>query len=269
MPRDSTYSEPKNSSVSPPKSYCCGWLPDLPDHRDHCYQPPRRLLCALPRRVDLREHFPPPYRQGSLHSCTAHAIAAAIEFDQIKESRSERFRPSRLFIYYNERALDHSIPSDSGARIRSGMKTVAKRGVCPERLWPYRIRQFREKPLPRCYSDAARHPGITYQRVRRSLPALRACLASGHPFVFGFTVYQSFHSPEVTRTGRGALPIKHEKIRARHAVLAVGYDDSEKRFLLRNSWGGKWGMHGYFTFPYDYLMNRHLSQDFWTLRVVS
>jgi C1A family cysteine protease len=269
MPRDSTYNEPKDSIVSPPKAYCCGWVRDSPDCRDHCYEPPRKLLRALPWRVDLREHFPPVYRQGTLNSCTANAIAAAIEFDQIKECRSERFRPSRLFIYYNERALDHSIPSDSGAQIRSGMKTVAKRGVCPERLWPYRIRQFRKKPLPRCYSDAARHPGINYQRVPRSLPALRACLASGHPFVFGFIVYQSFHSPEVTRTGRGAMPIKHEKIRAGHAVLAVGYDDSEKRFLLRNSWGKKWGMHGYFTLPYDYLMNRHLSQNFWTIRIVS
>jgi C1A family cysteine protease len=269
MPRDSTYNEPEGSSVSPPKAYCCGWVRDSPDCRDHCYEPPRKLLRALPRRVDLREHFPPVYRQGILNSCTANAIAAAIEFDQIKECRSERFRPSRLFIYYNERALDHSIPFDRGAQIRSGMKTVAKRGVCPERLWPYRIRQFRKKPLPRCYSDAARHPGINYQRVPRSLPALRVCLASGHPFVFGFIVYQSFHSPEVTRTGRGAMPIKHEKIRAGHAVLAVGYDDSEKRFLLRNSWGEKWGMHGYFTLPYDYLMNRHLSQNFWTIRIVS
>jgi C1A family cysteine protease len=242
---------------------------DVPDSRDLCYEPPRKLLRALPRRADLRAHCPPVYRQGTLNSCTANAIAAAIEFDQIRKCRAERFRPSRLFIYYNERALEHSIPSDSGAQIRSGMKTVAKRGVCPEPLWPYRIRQFRNRPLRQCYSDAARQPGVTYHRVMRSLPALKACLASGHPFVFGFTVYQSLHSPEVTRTGRGAMPIRHDRIRAGHAVLAVGYDDSEKRFLLRNSWGKKWGMQGYFTLPYDYLMNRHLAQDFWTLRVVS
>jgi C1A family cysteine protease len=269
MSRESTYNGPKDASVSSLRTCCCGWVPDLPDCRDLHYEPPRKLLRALPRRVDLREHCPPAYRQGTLNSCTANALAAAIEFDQIKECRPERFLPSRLFIYYNERALEHSIPSDSGAQIRSGMKTVAKRGVCPESMWPYRIRQFRKKPLTRCYSDARKHLGVNYQRVPRSLPALRACLASGHPFIFGFTVYQSFHAPEVTRTGRGEMPIKHERIRAGHAVLAVGYDDSEKRFLLRNSWGQKWGMQGYFTLPYDYLMNRHLSQDFWTIRVVS
>ena len=177
--------------------------------------------------------------------------------------------PSRLFIYYNERATERTIPSDSGAQIRTGIKTVAKRGVCPEDLWPYRTRRFREKPQRRCYVDAAKHPALTYRRVPRELATLKACLASGYPFMFGFTVYQSFHAPKVTRTGRGMLLIKREKIRGGHAVLAVGYDEAKKRFILRNSWGRKWGTRGYFTLPYDYLMNHHLSEDFWTIRVVS
>lgn len=258
---------PKRSRVLPGKKFCYGWVADLPDQRDHHYQPSPELLRALPRRVDWRAHCPPVYKQGSLHSCTANAIAAAIQFDQIKQSRPEKFMPSRLFIYYNERAIEHTIPSDSGAQIRTGIKTVAKKGVCPERLWPYRTRRFREKPRHRCYIDAARHPAVTYQRVRRTLPDLKACLASGHPFVFGFTVYESFHAPKVTRTGHATMPIKNERIRAGHAVLAVGYDEETKRFILRNSWGKKWGMRGYFTLPYDYLLSRHLSQDFWTIRV--
>jgi C1A family cysteine protease len=49
-------------------------------------------------------------------------------------------------------------------------------------------------------------------------------------------------------------------------VLGVGYDDAAKRFTVRNSWGADWGMKGYFTIPYDYLDNRNLSDDFWTIR---
>ena len=50
--------------------------------------------------------------------------------------------------------------------------------------------------------------------------------------------------------------------------MAVGYDDAAKRFIVRNSWGAQWGLKGYFTMPYDYLLNGNLSDDFWTIRLV-
>jgi len=34
---------------------------------------------------------------------------------------------------------------------------------------------------------------------------------------------------------------------------------------VRNSWGEGWGQKGYFTIPYDYLANRNLSDDFWSI----
>jgi C1A family cysteine protease len=246
-----------------------GWVPDLPDHRDFFYAAPGRLLRALPSRVDLRTDCPAVYNQGRLNSCTANAIAAAIQFDKMKQAHPESFLPSRLFIYYNERAIERSIDSDSGARIRSGIKTVAKRGVCHEQLWPYRAKRFRHKPRRKCYTEAAKHPALTYHRVRRTLPQMKACLASGYPFIFGFTVYESFHSKKVRRTGHASMPILREKCHGGHAVLAVGYEDDRRRFIVRNSWGSKWGMRGYFTLPYDYLTNHYLSQDFWTVRVVN
>ena len=245
-----------------------GWIPDIPDHRDRRYKAPPKFLRALPSRVDLRAHCPPIYYQGHLDSCTGNAIAAAIQFDKMKQSHPETFRPSRLFIYYNERAIEHSINSDSGAQIRDGLKSVAKRGVCHEQLWAYRVGKFRQKPRRKCYTEAAKHPALTYHRVRRTLPQLKACLASGYPFIFGFWVYQSFHSEKVRHTGRASMPVRHDKVHGGHAVLAVGYDDGQRRFIVRNSWGRKWGMRGYFTLPYDYFTNHHLSQDFWTIRVI-
>lgn len=53
-----------------------------------------------------------------------------------------------------------------------------------------------------------------------------------------------------------------------HAVLAVGYDESKQRFICRNSWGPEWGDNGYFTMPYDYLMNDDLSADFWRINAI-
>jgi len=95
-----------------------GWVPDLPDQRDRMYRAPARMAGALPRSVDLRPGCPLVYDQGQLGSCTANAIAAALQFDQIKQGASDVFAPSRLFIYYNERVIEHDVPMDNGAQIR-------------------------------------------------------------------------------------------------------------------------------------------------------
>lgn len=245
-----------------------GWLPDLPDHRDHLYAAPVANLRALPAKSDLRPQCPAVYDQGQLGSCTANAIAGAVEFDLMKEHAKEIFVPSRLFIYYNERVMEGTVNSDSGAMIRDGIKSVAKQGDAPETDWPYDIAKFADKPPKPVYTEAKQHRAVQYQRLVQDLNQMKGCLASKFPFVFGFTVYQSFESPEVAKTGQVPMPMSNEPELGGHAVLAVGYDDAEQRFIVRNSWGAKWGMAGYFTMPYAYLTQSSLSDDFWTIRVV-
>ena len=203
-----------------------------------------------------------------VHNCTANAIAGAIEFDRMKQTLAQIFTPSRLFIYYNERAIEHTIDSDSGAQIRDGIKSVGKQGDCPETEWPYVIARFKTRPAPRCYADALKYRAILYQRLTPILSQLKGCLASGYPFVFGFTVYESFESAQVARTGHASLPKSGERAIGGHAVAGVGYDDARQWFVVRNSWGGKWGMKGYFTLPYAYVTDDNLASDFWTIRIV-
>ena len=202
-----------------------------------------------------------------VHNCTANAIAAAVEFDRMKQQLSD-FTPSRLFIYYNERVIEGTVQSDSGAQIRDGIKSVATQGVCPESDWAYDIAKFTQRPPDAAYQDATLDRAVSYQRLVQDLNQMKGCLASGYPFVFGFTVYESFESPQVAQTGHAALPGPTEAQIGGHAVMAVGYDDAQSWFMVRNSWGSAWGISGYFTLPYAYLSQHSLSSDFWTVRLV-
>lgn len=251
--------------VRPAQRY--GWVPDLPDDRDHMFAAPRAVVADLPPQADLRPHCPPIYDQGKLGSCTANAIGAAFQFQQDQQKLTD-FAPSRLFIYYNERVIEHSVDTDSGAMIRDGLKSVGKLGVCPETDWPYNPEKFATRPSRECYTVAKTHQSISYGAVSQELDELKGCLASGTPVVFGFTVHESFESQEVAKTGVVPLPAKGESVLGGHAVLAVGYDDSTGRFWVRNSWGPGWGLQGYCSMPYAMLTNKRMASDFWAIYTV-
>jgi C1A family cysteine protease len=246
-----------------------GWTRDLPDARDFVYAAPLiRFPHGLPTSVDLRSKCPPVYDQGQLGSCTANGIGAAIEFDQRKQGSTE-FTPSRLFIYYNERVIEGTVTQDSGAQIRDGIKSVATLGAPPETDWPYDIAKFTIKPTARAYSDAKKDLASSYSRVNQDLMQMQGCLADGYPFVFGFTVYESFESQKVAESGVVPMPSTGEKVVGGHCVVAVGYDGTTRHFIIRNSWGKSWGLKGYCMMPYEYLITPRLASDFWTIRTVT
>jgi C1A family cysteine protease len=252
----------------PRKIHRYGWIPDIPDQRDFMYAVPPSIATSLPPSADLRPTCPVIYDQGQLGSCTANAIAAAIEFDRQKEQLTPDFIPSRLFIYYNERAMEGTTTTDSGAQIRDGIKSVASQGVCPETEWPYTIANFSEKPPAQCYQDAIECKAVQYQSIIQDVNQLKGCLAAGYPFVCGITVYDSFESEQVAASGQVPMPASNEAVIGGHSIMGVGYDDSQQRFIMRNSWGTSWGLQGYFTIPYAYLTNTNLASDFWTIRLV-
>lgn len=257
-----------------------GWKPDLPDARDLMFAAPKPVTDNLPSSTDLRSGCPPVYNQGQIGSCTANAIAAAFEFELLKQGLQD-FMPSRLFIYYNERKIEGSVSTDSGAQIRDGVMSIHKQGVCSESEWPYDPTAAGpsniwppgspagEQPPAALYTDALKNRAITYQRIVQQEEIMKGCLAQGYPFVAGFTVYASFESAAVAKTGIVPMPKPSEQVMGGHAVLVVGYDDSQSAWLVRNSWGPDWGIGGYFWMPYQYFENRQLSSDFWTLRIVS
>src|SRR5258708_3273681 len=143
-----------------------GWLPDLPDHRDKMYSLLAPLVAPekLPSSVDLRPKCTPIQDQGQLGSCTANALAGNLDY--LKKQKLQKVLDfSRLFIYYNERVIEHTTNTDSGAMIRDGIKTLAKLGACPESEWPYDVSKFTQKPTDKDYADALKYQIIAYYRL--------------------------------------------------------------------------------------------------------
>ena len=213
--------------------YKYGYKKDRPDSRDHVYVP--KMTKAAPKEVDLRSQDGPIYDQGQLGSCTANAILGLFAF-VCKKLFGNVFEGSRLMLYYNERDIEGTVSDDSGAFIRDGMTTLNKDGVCPETMWPYDVDKFADKPSDACYAEGKKHTATEYMRVEQDLAHLKACLAEGFPFTFGFTVYESFESSVVARTGIMPMPKKGESILGGHAVTAVGYiDKNGKAKFVRTS----------------------------------
>jgi C1A family cysteine protease len=224
---------------------------------------------TLPSSVDLTASGNltfPIYDQGQLGSCTANAGGGAIQAEMRKQGEKD-WTPSRLFIYYNTRAIEGTTSYDSGGQIRDVFKTINSQGYAPESEWPYDISKFAKCPPKSVYTDASNTKVIQYLRVNQDLNTMKSCLAAGYPFVFGISVYDSFE--EATD---GVIPMpdpNNESLLGGHALLCVGYNDQLKRFKFRNSWAQSWGMEGYGTIPYDYLSNPNLGSDYWTIRLES
>ena len=256
------------------------WHPDLPDQRDLLYSERIPAPAKLPTAVDLRSQCSPVFDQGQIGSCTGNALAGNLEFLELKElgagdgtgasnpevyTRGKFAHVSRLFIYYNEREIEGTTGQDAGAQIRDGVKSLVKFGACREATWKYGPSQVLKEPSTKAYDEGAAHRISQYLRIL-SLSEMKQCLASGFPFVLGFTVYESFESPTVAKTGVMPMPEPGEKVLGGHAVMAVGYNDASSTLIVRNSWGTGWGQKGYFEMPYEYADAKKLAQDFWTVR---
>lgn len=252
------------------------WHPSLPTripHFDH-------LAAAMPPRLlnmSLLEKMPAIRDQGQLGSCTAFSAEAPLWVAQVNAGRAAPRNPSPLFLYYCERFLNGQVGQDSGANISDIYRASHQFGVCPEELWPYDIAKFTDKPPQAAFQSAQQETAHVYAPVLQTEAGIKGCLNHGFPVNFGFTVYDSFESFAVAKTGIVPMPAPSESVLGGHAVDLIGYNDGPGPtadgipagyFMFRNSWGTGWGASGYGFFPYAYILDSQLASDFWMIRLI-
>lgn len=221
----------------------------------------------LPDRVDLRIHCSPVENQLRTNSCVANAVVGALEFHHLKAGRSLT-ELSRLFVYYNARTLSDSTQQDQGSFIHHGMAAILAHGACEERLWPFLEAMVTTRPTEACYQNGGAYEAVQYARASRGVPALTA-LAQGLPIVFGIFAPGEYYDV-AAQTGRMPRPdqVVPQRPPSGHAMLIVGYDMTERAYLVRNSWSASWAEHGYCWIPFETMDAWSKEEDFWTVGAI-
>jgi len=243
-----------------------GFIPDKRDDRDYplCAHPLMAAAASteLPDSVDLRPGMPPVYNQGETNSCVAHAICAMCQYIQRDERR--HVIPSRLFNYYYARKIGGLLPNDAGSQPRDAIKAVVDYGLPPEEVWPFDPARQAVEPSNHAKIDALSNQALQYHKVATaSLYDMKMCLKMLGPIAVGLVLTESFMSIPVSRTGMVPIPKKGEREIGGHEMLLVGYYNGPDCFVVRNSWGEKWGSSGYCYVPYHMIV--HSLYDGWTI----
>lgn len=224
---------------------------------------------AIPNKFSLLNLCPLPdvLDQGNLGSCTANAASNALKY-LLTKNKKQVFQPSRLFIYWFTRLLQNTVNEDSGASNRDTLKSILKNGACDENRWIYDITKYKLRPNQIAIREGNIHrTGFQYLSVIQDINVIKNSIYQGFPIILGISIYSSFESLAVMTTGNVPMPdIRKEIFLGGHAIWMVSYDDTTRRFGFMNSWGSGWGNKGFFTLPYDYVLNPTLAYDFWTVK---
>ncbi|MDQ0416019.1 hypothetical protein J2Z48_000177 [Croceifilum oryzae] len=229
-------------------------LKDAPIPKDmQAYAPPKRFSQqALPTKIDLRQYFAPIRSQSKFGTCVAFATTGLREYyigryTAARGSDVTHLSPS--YIYYPSGAED-------GMSFYSAFDTLIKEGVPPEteRLYdPNRENkdQFKAPITALQRKNAAPYKISTFRYIYKNssmVSNIKQAVANGDPVMIGIPVYPNFDATPST----GIIPaVGEKKSRGGHALVVAGYDDENEWFIVRNSWGDKFGDKGYAYMKYD------------------
>jgi cathepsin L len=189
-----------------------------------------------PETVDYRDEgkVTPPKDQGQCGSCWAFSATGALEGLWAKEM-------GELVSMSEQQLMDCGQGGCNGGHMINGWNHVAQAGgIQSEETYPYKHKDGH------CQEDNSMfvaHCG-GYEEVSPNESAMESALVEiGYPISIGVhagSSFQHYHSGVYDDTS-----CKHGQLN--HAILVVGYDKSgsEPYWIVKNSWGGSWGDHGY------------------------
>lgn len=206
---------------------------------------------APPPSVDLREAWWQVGDQGSTGSCVGWASTDGVaRYHMVKSGKIPSpglLSPRCTWMASKETdeftTRPESFIEESGTSLKAAMDFLRKYGSVPESLLPFKIATTmyagRESTF---YATAAKRRISSYFNLGKNLTQWRSWLATHGPFLAGLNVDQTWDN--ATATGGKLDTFQPSTIRGGHAICVVGYT-TDKRFIIRNSWGTAWGDKGF------------------------
>lgn len=216
--------------------------PSLKDNRDYdCEEimfSQNIFKFNLPDKYDLTKKLLPVRNQGIQDSCVAMTAACIKEYQEylnsFKKNKIIYFSPQ--FIYNNRKNQD-----STGMTSRNLMKILHKFGCCLEKTYPYGKIEHPSLIPREVYLEASKYKIKGYARIN-TICGLKNALINYGPCLIAFPIYNCKKYFWKKKS--------NEKLKGGHTLTVVGYN--EKGFILRNSWGKKWGNNGYVIYPYSH-----------------
>jgi C1A family cysteine protease len=215
--------------------YICNLKKSLPDNRDYIFSSDN---LKVPKKLDYRNDLQPIRNQGQQGTCYAQATACMKEWQEKKDSGFDEYFSPQFFYDNRPNNYDDNINNDDGMYGRDVMKLIKNIGICRENTYPYGNIQHKDDISELAYEEAKEYIIKSYARINTMFDLKKSLLKNG-PCLIAFPVYN--YSSEFW--------VKNGESKGGHAVIVVGYD--KDGFIIRNSWGGKWGNDGYSTYNYN------------------
>jgi C1A family cysteine protease len=183
----------------------------------------------------------------------------------VKQQQPELFTDlSRLFVYYNARAIEGNVDTDYGVvYIRNALKGIKQYGICTEEIWPYDISKFAIRPTDVAYDDGVKRKISGYTSIP-SIAEMLEVLNNESPIIIGMDIFENFLSvnkanPVVAKPDTTDFDI------GGHAVAVIGYSIPKQQFLIKNSFGDDWGDAGYGWLTFEYVKDYAFDKWFFTV----
>ena len=106
------------------------------------------------------------------------------------------------------------------------------------------------------------HERILVSKMPNEIEGIKVQIDAKNPVLMSFMLHEYAFSNTTTKSG---IFIRSGKEVGLHSVLCVGYDDTQRHLIVKNSWGTSWGNKGYGYIPYAYC----LEDDNWFITMTA